>query len=440
MWTLLQTLCLPAAAQGINITIAPGAADVPLAVPQPALPAADPEGRWNDVWDAVKSDLAASGYFQLQDPKSYVEKPSGPGSGKGVEPGEFDFAAWTMIRTSVLVKTRVWPAGHAECDPGGARMCADVYVYWVPTGERLGAKRYRGSPDAARHLGHAIANHVLVLTTGHAGVFGSRILAVGSKSGNKEIYVMDLDGHGVQPVTRNGAINLSPAWSPDGTQVAWTSYKKANPDLYVKDLGTGRTRTISNVRGVNTSPDFSVDGSLLALARSVEGGDSDIFLVDARTGQLVRQLTTGGGIDVSPDFSSDGQTIAFASERSGGSQVYLAGVTGGEAKRITFAGDFNIDPVISPDATKVAYVGRSQGGFDIYVADIDGRNPIRITQDMGDNEDPSWSPDGRYLVFSSTRTGRSELWISTADGRHQSRITTSGGWTQPAWMPGQVGE
>lgn len=424
----MLALLVTSALAGIRIEINPGAADVPLALPKPELPAGG-QDLADEVWDAVNVDLGFSGYFTIQDPNGYPEK------GKGVEPGQFDMASWTMIGTSVLVKTRVLPAGHASCDPGGSRMCADVYVYWVPTGEKLGSKRFRGSPDAARHLGHAVANHVLLLTTGTQGIFGLRIAAVGSKSGNKEIYVMDLDGHGVQPVTRNGAINLSPAWSPDGGSIAWTSYRRANPDLYVKDLGTGRTRTVSNVRGVNTSPDWSPDGASIALARSVEGGDSDIFVVDARTGQQLRTLTTGGGIDVSPDFSADGRTVVFASERSGGSQIYSMPANGGEAKRISFAGDFNIDPVISPDGTKVAYVGRSQGGFDVYVCDADGRNPIRITQDTRDNEDPSWSPDGKYLVFSSTRTGRSELWISTADGRHQARITNTGGWTQPTFVP-----
>jgi TolB protein len=434
LWMIAALLPMAAFAQPIRIEVA-GGADIPLAVPTPELPAGgEPKAAANEIWDAVWTDLQISGYFKMQDPKSYIEK------GKGAEPGQFDMAAWNMIKTTVLVKIRVWPAGHASCDPGGAKLCADAYIYNVPTGEKLASKRFRGTADTVRHLGHAIANKVLEVTFGVPGIFGTRIAAVGSKTGNKEIYAMDSDGHGVTSLTRNGAINLSPAWSPDGRSIAWTSYKKANPDLYVKDLPTGRTRTISNFKGVNTSPSFSPDGTMISLARSVEG-DSDIFVVDSRTGAEIRRLTNGGGIDVSPDFTPDGKRLAFASERSGGSQVYTIGVGGGEAKRITFVGDFNIDPVISPDGEKIAFVGRSQGGFDIYVCDADdGRNVVRLTQDMGDNEDPTWSPDSRYLVFSSTRTGRSELFISTADGRHQTRITNSGGWTQPSWAPGMPGE
>ncbi len=418
-----------AAAQGIRTIRVTPRGDVPLAVPTPVL-TGDAKAVADEAWQAMWLDLDMSGYFDLQDPSGYLER------GKGIAPGSFSFRAWDQIGTAVLVKTRIFGAGVAECDTSGTRICADLQVYHVPSEERLAYKRFRGTPAAARHLGHAMANHVLEVVTGVRGVFGTRLAAVNSRSGNKEIYVLDTDGRGVLPVTRNGAINLSPAWSPDGTEIAWTSYKKGNPDLYVKNLQTGRTRTLSSVRGVNTSPAFSPDGKWVALSRSVDG-DSDIFLLDAATGALVQRVTRGGGIDVSPSFSPDGRKLAFASERSGGSQVFIADVPGdaGAARRLTITGDFNVDPVISPDGQRFAFVGRSQGGFDIYVADMNGRNLVRLTQDMRDNEDPTWSPDSRYVAFSSTRTGRSEIFVSTADGRHQTQVTRDGGWTQPTWMP-----
>jgi len=384
--------------------------------------AADP---WALEW--TKNNCAASGAFKVESFKSSEQIILARFDGwKGGSPPKFQRA---MFRNVAAAGTRraLVEKGDADVSPDlPPREIADISA----------GKKFKVEAASPRYLGHAIANQVIQSTTGSPGIFGTRLAVVGSKSGNKEIYTIGLDGHDVQAVTRNGAINLSPGWSPDGKSIAWTSYKKANPDLYVKDLVSGRTRTISNVKGVNPSPDFSPDGSQLALARSVEG-DSDLFLVDARTGTLVRQLTQGGGIDVSPDFSADGKQIAFASERSGGSQVYLMPIGGGDAKRISITGDFNIDPVISPDQKKIAWVGRSEGGFDIYVADLDGRNVVRLTQDMADNEDPTWSPDSKYLVFSSTRNGgKSDLWISTIDGRSQFKLTNTGGWTQPAWTPG----
>jgi len=419
-----QALCQSAAGA---ITVA-GGKDIPIAVPAPLTVGDDANGAASEIYDTLFRDLEISGYFSIVDPNAYIEQ------GKGVEKGTFDFKDWSMLKVNVLVKTRVLPVGDTSCDANGKKMCADVFVYYVVSGDTLLKKRLRADGKSARYLAHAMANAVISSVTGTPGVFGGQLAAVGSQTGNKEIYVLDLDGRGVANVTRNGSINLSPSWSPDGKSLAWTSYKKSNPDLYVKELPSGTTRLVSNKRGINTSPTYDPTGKRIALTRSADG-DSDLFVVDATTGEQIKQLTRGGGIDVSPDYSADGGLLAFASERSGGSQVYVQDLKSGDAKRVTFVGDFNTDPVISPDGTRLAFVGRSEGGFDVYVCDMDGRNVVRITQDMGDNEDPSWSPDGAYLVFSSTRNGRSEIWLSSADGRHQVAITRSGGWTQPTWSP-----
>jgi TolB protein len=411
-------LTTPASAQ-IVVNV-PGAADVPLAVPPVQLPTGAVAGS-DELWETLFRDLEMSGFFSMIDPKAYIEQ------GKGVEPGTFDFADWRILRTSVLVKTRMLP-----CE---GQVCADAFVYDASGGTKVLARRFRAAPGQARYQGHEMANAILLAVTGQPGVFGARLVAVGSQSGNKEIYLLDLDGKGVAPVTKNGSVNLSPAWSPDARTISWTSYKKGQPDLYSKDLASGRVALLSNRKGVNISPAYGPDGKTLCMARTGPGGDSDLFLLDAATGAEIRRLTEGGGIDVSPNFSPDGRTIAFASERSGGSHIYLVDTGGGAPTRITFDGLFNTDPVFSPDGTKLAFVGRVEGGFDIYVVNRDGSGIVRITEGRGDNEDPAWSPDGRYLVFSSTRTGRSELWLSTADGRHQAKVTSTGGWFQPAFAP-----
>ncbi|MEZ4316501.1 MAG: Tol-Pal system beta propeller repeat protein TolB [Myxococcota bacterium] len=402
----------------------PGGREVQLALPKPATPQGDPDGKASEIWSTVDNDLRQSGYFTMVDPEAAID-------GGGVEPGTFTFDSWSKLKVGVVVKTRVLPTG--QCGNAEA-MCADAYVYYVVNGETLSANRFRSEAKNARYIGHDIANTVVEAVTGQRSMFGSRLAAVGKKGSNKEIFLLDTDGQGVTAVTRNGSINLSPALSPDGRYVSWTSYRKGNPDLYVKDLTSGRTRVLSNDEGINASPAFSPDGRYVAMARST-GGNSDIYVLDAKTGAMVKRLTDNAGIDVSPNYSPDGSEIAFASEASGGSQIYIANASTGASRRVTHQGSFNTDPVYSPDGTKLAFVGRDKGGFDVFVCDTDGKGLIRITQGMGDNEDPSWSPDGRYLVFSSTRNGTSQIWISTADGRHQAPVTTSGSWTQPAFVP-----
>jgi len=410
----------PAQEPGFRLTVKPGARDYPIALPLPVSDKRVDDEQVKALWGVVRRDLEMSGYFKIIDPDAYLD------TSEGVAPGSFPMEPWRKIRAVALAKTRL-----ARTDQG---LSADVYVYDVGAGDKVDAKRFIGAESDLRYLGHRIADEILLALTGEPGFFGARLAVVGTRTGNKEIYVMDIDGKGVHAVTRNGSINLSPAWSPDAKDIAWTSYKRGNPDLYLKELATGRTRVLSNRPGINTGAAFSPDGRKIALARSA-GGDSDVFVIDATTGADVMQVTRGGGIDVAPDFRPHGRAIAFSSERSGGSQIFMTDFTTGQTTRVTYVGGFNFDPVFSPDGSKIAFVGR-RGGFNIFVIDLASKNIVPVTQDQGNNEDPSWSKDGRYLVFSSDRKGRKQIWLSTPDGRHQVPVTeNSGGWTQPSWSP-----
>ncbi len=402
-----------------RITVSPGAQNYPIALPLPVDLAGVEGDQARELWEVVRRDLEMTGYFDIIDPNAYLDQSD------GVEVGSFPFEPWRRIRAIALAKSRMQMMD--------GRLAADIFVYDVGAGDRISARRFLGEADDLRYLGHRIADHILLSLTGEKGLFGTRLTAVGERTGNKEIYVMDIDGHGIAPVTRNGSINLSPAWSPDGGQVAWTSYKRGNPDIYAKDLASGRTRVLSNRPGINIGAAYSPDGTKVALARST-GGTTDIYVIDASTGREIQRVTRGGGIDVSPAWSPDGTKLAFSSERSGGSQIFVSDLESGETRRVTFAGSFNFDPAFSPDGQRIAFVGRAEG-FNVFVVDVDGKNMVRVTQDQGNNEDPSWSPDGRYLAFSSTRTGRKEIWMSTPDGRHQVPISRGGGWSQPSWSP-----
>ncbi len=407
----------PRGLQGSTVIVEqPGGQDLPIAVPKPK----GGDAVALEIWEVLRADLERSGFFQVIDPDAFTEAGSA-----GIRLGEFSFEDWAIPDPVVLAKTAL------ELSPG--QVSAEVWVYDVPGARKMGAKRFTASDKSTRRVAHEIADEIILLVTGTPGIFTTRFAAVTNASGNKEIALVDVDGHNVTPVTRNGSINLQPAWSWDGSRIAYTSYRSGNPDLFVADLVKGTVKRISSRTGVNIGATWHPGGELLALTLS-SGADTDLFAID-ETGKALGQLTKAPGIDVSPSFSADGQWIAFASERSGGVQIYVMSAQGGEARRVTFQGSHNTDPSFSPDGQTIAFVGRD-GHFDVFTVGVDGKGMKRLTQDQGNNEDPCFSPDGRYIAMASTRSGGGHIWMSTKDGRHQVQVTQGkGGWSNPHWSP-----
>ncbi len=404
---------------GFTVASQPGQTRLAIAVPKPVGGAAESA----EFYEVLARDLELCGWFTVLRPEAYIEP-----NGTGVAPGQFKYEDWDVVGAAVLGKTTL--------TNNGGRLTSEVWVYDVPGRRKLDARSFSGAATSSRVLAHKAANAIIFAVTGKQGPFNTRFAVAGAfgKNRNKEIYTVDFDGHGLSAVTKNGSINLQPAWDPTASRIAFTSYLSGNPDLYIADLGKGRITRVSARSGLNTGGSFSPRGGLLAITLS-PGGDPDLFTIDPTTGAEVGRLTRSPGIDVSASWSPDGSQFAFVSDRTGSAQIYIANADGSGARRVSFQGGQNTDPAWSPDGSKIAYVSRD-GGFDIFTVNVDGTGVTRITQSKGDNEDPSWSPDGYYIAFSSTRTGSAHIWMSTADGAYQVQLTKGGGgYTNPVWSP-----
>jgi TolB protein len=134
-----------------------------------------------------------------------------------------------------------------------------------------------------------------------------------------DIFVMNADGSDPRNLTDSAAYDTAPAWSPDGSHIAFQSDRDANwPEIYVMAADGSNPRNLTNHESYDGNPAWSPDGSTIAFDRD-QDGNREIYLM-AADGSNVRRLTDREGMDGLPTWSPDGRYIAFQSDRGGGSQ------------------------------------------------------------------------------------------------------------------------
>ena len=374
------------------------------------------------IYEALSKNLTLSGFFRVIE---YGQLPASLQRKEGI-PDTVVLQEWMPAGGEVLL------AGEASLEPQGLQLRVRCHLFDLVEQKQVFGKVYEGHVQTLRQMVHQIADEVVLHVTGERGVHTTKLAYTVAQGTGKEVFVADFDGGSVKQITQNQSINVSPAWSPDGRRIAFTSYLKRNPDLYFIDLEGRNLQRFSSAPGLNLAPSWSPDGKQIALMIGMEG-KSEIAVMDANGGNL-RKLTKSHGNEASPSWSSDGKSIAFVSDRSGSPQVYVMASDGSNVRRLTYEGNYNTNPSWSPKGDRIAYCGRAGGRFEIFALRPDGSALQRLTQNSGNNENPCWSPDGRYLAFSSTRSGGSKIYVMNINGFNQRPLNSSkGAESNPAW-------
>lgn len=371
----------------------------------------------------MSDDLEISGLFRLIDSSTFLKNPDD----SGITADSIDWKDWSSLGAEALIK------GGFYFEKNGIRV--EARLFDVVRGSFITGKRYFGKPEDVRIISHKFADEAMYRLTGEKGIFQTQIAFVSDVSGSKEIYVMDFDGHNRTKITNHRSIVISPAWSPDGKALIFTSYRDNNPDVFLREIFYGREKKVSWQKGLNIAPDWSPDGEKIVLTLSQDDGNSDIYIIQP-DGKKVDRLTNDWANDVSPCWSPDGKRIAFVSNRSGTPQIYIMDVKTRKVRRLTFEGSYNTSPAWSPRGDKIAFAGRRSGVFAIYTINTDGSGLNQLTSNSGSHESPSWSPNGRYLAFSSNKGGSKKIFIMLADGSGERSVTRGkGNDTDPCWSP-----
>jgi Tol biopolymer transport system component len=244
-----------------------------------------------------------------------------------------------------------------------------------------------------------------------------------------DLWVMDADGTNQTNLTDTPDTNEGqPAWSPDGTKIAFTGPGDLNEDgsgglddIYVMDAdGTNQTNLTDTPDDLEYQPSWAPSGAQITFVREIPGEiiseQSDIFVMDANGQTPATPLTQTDANEREPDWSPDGTKIAFAGVRNQGWEIVTMDPNGQNEAILTgdsFDGE-DRGPDWSPDSTMVVFQKSDNSGgsggdpWEIWAVNRDGSGDTNLTNHPADDMGPSWSPDGSEITFTSTRDATEE--------------------------------
>ena len=406
----------PAAAQ-LRLDITEGVKD---AVPVAVVPfAGQPEGGANDVADVVSGDLRLSGRFAPLDRADIVSRPT--------RASDVRLEDWRLLKADYVV------VGEVGADAGTVRF----ELINVRTGQQMLAEQLPVAGRPLRAVAHQVSDLVYERLTGIRGAFGTRLAYVAvegrAPSRNYRLVVSDADGYNPRTIAQSAQPMMSPAWSPDGQNLAYVSFEGGVSAVYVQRLSSGERRRVSARAGVNGAPAWSPDGTRIALTLSRDG-NLDVYVLELATQALTR-ITTDEAIDTEAEWSPDGRTIYFTSDRAGNAQIYRVSVDDrSDVQRVTYTNGYNARPRVSPDGQSLAMVTLDRG-YRIAIMDLKART-LRVLTDGPQDESPSYAPNGAMLVYSTDARGARVLGLVSADGASKERLASErGNVREPAWSP-----
>ena len=410
----LAALCIgvPAWAQFRVEISGVGATQVPIAI----VKFRDEDKATQMVSAIIRADLERSGFFRGVDNQVVLDELSQPAMGE-----------WRARAADALVAGSVSRLADGRFD-------VRFKLWDVVKGSELGGQSNAVEPADLRLAAHRIADYIYEKLSGDKGVFSTRIAYVTKGGGRFTLRVADADGEGGQVALNSAEPIISPAWSPNGRELAYVSFESQKAVVYSQDVMTGARRPLANFRGSNSAPAWSPDGQTLAVTLSRDGG-SQIFLM-GRNGDNLRRLTNSAAIDTEPAFSPDGRSIYFVSDRGGSPQIYRTSISGGGVERLTFAGGYNISPAISPDGRTLAYISRIGNAYRLHTQDLTGNGQPQAITDTSEDESPSFAPNGRLIIYATRAQGRDVLMTTTLDGKIKARlVSTTADVREPVWSP-----
>lgn len=388
---------------------------------------ADSQAFPQDVSGIVSNDLQNSGRFKVYGRNVLQEFPN--------DAGHVSTDYFRRLGTDNVVVGRVYSIG-------GGQYQVNFQLLDMYEGQQANvvlSKKFTVSASELRAVSHHISDIIYEQLTGIRGVFSTKLVyvVIQRNENGKARYsleVADQDGYNPRAILVSTEPIMSPAWSPNGKQIAYVSFENRRSNIYLHDVATGARRLLSEFPGINGAPAWSPDGRKLALVLS-KGGSPNVYIMDIATRQLT-QITNDFYINTEPAWSPDGQSLLFTSTRSGGPQIYQVNLRSGSTSRISYDGDYNARASFARDGKNIVMIHRVSGLFNIALLDLDTGIMRVISNPTSDSASPSIAPNSSMILYDTVFAGRNILAMVSSDGRVQLRLPARNGEAQdPAWSP-----
>jgi Tol biopolymer transport system component len=300
-----------------------------------------------------------------------------------------------------------------------------------------------------------------------------------------DIYLRGLENGSPHPLDTTHSVRLFPAWSPDGSQIAFLLVVGDQVELIVHNLRDGSEQKITRITkqigqwaddnspllgapgpvwtkdgkrliladhdparasggiflfdlsGHRTAlatttgedhdlyPRLSPDGKLLAYARYSSHGVAELFVQAIQTSSSPHKLTFDKKAIQGLTWTPDSRHLIFASNRSGSFQLWSITANGDDLRIEPTDSSSAAEPVMAPSGGWLLYV-EAHVNWNIWREVIDRASPLspqRLISSSGRNYDPRYSPDGRRIAFVSDRSGSMELWVADSEGKDEKQLT-----------------
>ena len=271
-----------------------------------------------------------------------------------------------------------------------------------------------------------------------------------------QVFVMGPDGQNPTNLSTSFEDHESPSFSADGRLIAFAGFpdtrdegEEENQEIYVMNADGTDKRRLTTTSTEESDPAFSPDGSRIAFTTLANGGFPGIDLINGDGSGRTHLLRGSAAVDYgNPSWSPDGTRIAYERTEfngfNGQTDVWVIDLASGQETRLTDGFEQEYDPDFSPDGSRIAYVldpfilseTKLVSNPDIWVMNADGSGKSRLTSDPWEDSEPAWSPDGSEIAFTHRRNetdphayllnAPSDVYVMNADGSDPRNLTAGG--------------